>query len=71
MTTFQCQHPSAYQVSSQKFLLKYVNRQINASDHYPCQHFVNITAVLLAGFFKNTGQKTGQEFGKYRTHRDM
>jgi len=23
--------------------------------------------VLLAGFFKNTGQKTGQEFGKYRT----
>jgi len=26
-----------------------------------------LTAVLLAGFFKNTRQKTGQEFGKYRT----
>jgi len=32
-------------------------------------------AVLTAGFFKNTGQKTGQEFGKYRTiyrtHQDI
>jgi len=31
--------------------------------------------VLLAGFFKNTGQKTGQEFGNYRTiyrtHQDI
>jgi len=28
---------------------------------------MQIISVLLAGSFKNTGQKTGQEFGKCRT----